>query len=478
MTVLTRVAGLGQRAMESARARGRYGRLPPGPHEPAIVQTAQWIARPVRYLSRAHARFGETFTTRLTGIEPFVVFSDPEAVKDIFTGPPETLYAGQANRVLEPVLGQNSVLLLDGARHMSQRRLLLPPFHGQRMRAYGAVMRDATLRSMERWPRGRVFAVHPFTQAITLDVILRTVFGVDEGAELRELSERLTFLLERLASPIWLFRPMQLDLGPLSPGGQLTRALEAIDALLFALIRERRREASGDREDVLSMLIGARHEDGAPMSDQELRDELLTLLVAGHETTATSLAWTMHRLLESPEVHARAVAEVDAAFGGGEVDPDRVRELAYLDAVCKETLRTNPVIPLVGRRLQAPMRFGGVELPAGVIAVPGLYLVHHNPRVWPDPERFDPSRFLDAKPSPYAFFPFGGGVRRCIGMAFAMYEMQVVLATVLSRLALRPAPGHRVRLVRRAITFAPSDGMPLVVEDRASKPGNVRPVSG
>ncbi|HEY8432291.1 MAG TPA: cytochrome P450, partial [Sandaracinaceae bacterium] len=290
MTVLARIADIGQRAVDAARARTRYGRLPPGPPEPAVVQTAEWIARPVPFLERARRRFGDTFTMRLVGVDPFVMFGDPEAVKDIFTGPPELLYAGQANAVLEPVLGQNSVLLLDGPRHMSQRRLLLPPFHGQRMRAYGTVIRESTLRSLARWPRGRAFPVHPHTQAITLDVILRAVFGVDEGAELRELSEMLTFLLERIANPIWLLRPLQADLGPLSPGGRLARVLERIDAMLFALIRERRREARTDREDVLSMLLAARHEDGTPMSDQELRDELMTLLVAGHETTATSLA--------------------------------------------------------------------------------------------------------------------------------------------------------------------------------------------
>lgn len=466
MSVLAQLSDLSQRAADEARARSRYGRLPPGPPEPAVAQTAQWIARPVEFLERARARYGDTFTMRLAGLEPFVLFSDPEAVKDIFTGPPDDLYAGEANAVLEPVLGASSVLLLDGKPHMAQRRLLLPPFHGQRMRAYGEVIRDATLRSIERWPRGRAFAVHPHTQGITLDVIVRTVFGVDEGAAMRELTESLRDLLERLANPFWLIRFMQVDLGPYSPGGRLARLLTSIDRQLYALIRARRAEDRAGREDILTMLLEARHEDGTPMRDDELRDELMTLLVAGHETTATSLAWTFHRLLDAPDALARAVEEVDRVFGGGPIDPERVRELVWIDAVAKETLRLNPVVPLVGRRLQKPMRFGGVELPAGVIAVPNIYLTHRNPRAWPDPLRFDPSRFVDAKISPYAFFPFGGGVRRCIGMAFALYEMQVVLATVLSRLTIRRPRGERVRLVRRSITFAPSGGMPLIVEDR------------
>jgi cytochrome P450 len=441
--------------------------LPPGPWEPKVVQLAQWIGQPTRVIARCRARYGDVWTLRLPGVDPFVMFSDPDAIKEIFTGPTDKLFAGEVNVVLEPIVGFRSLLTLDGAKHMSQRRLLLPPFHGQRMRAYGEIMRDATLRSMESWPRGEAFRLHERTQAITLDVILRAVFGLAEGARMNALREAVTRLLDRSANPVLLIRPLQVDLGPLSIGGQLRRMLEAVDALLYAEIRERRAAKITGREDILSMLLEARHEDGSAMSEAELRDELMTLLVAGHETTATSLAWTFHRLTMSQGALERAVAEVDGAFGeGGTIDPDGVRELVWIDAVIKETLRLNPVIPLVGRRLQAPMRIGGWDLPAGVIAAPAIYGTHRNPKLWPDPERFDPTRFLDTKPSPYAFFPFGGGVRRCIGMAFAMYEMQVVIATVLSRLHVRAAPGYEARLVRRAITFTPSEGMPIIVEDR------------
>src|SRR5690606_7058217 len=386
MTVLTQVASLARRAVHTARGE-RLRALPPGPVEPAIAQTVQWIAQPVPFLERARERYGETFTMHHAGLDPFVSFSDPEAIKDIFTGPPDQLLAGQANAVLEPILGESSVLLLDGARHMSQRRLLLPPFHGQRMRAYGEPMRDVALRSIARWPRGRAFPIHTEMQGITLEVILRTVFGVSGGPVLDELSATLTELLDRIANPIWLLRFMQVDLGRYSPGARLARMLERVDSLLFAIIRDARAADRTGREDVLSMLLDARHEDGSPMSDRELRDELLTLLVAGHETTATSLAWTFSRLLDHPDILARAVAEV----GAGPVDPDRVRELAFVDAIVKETLRLNPVVPIVGRRLQAPLRFGGVDLPAGVVAVPNIYLTHRNPRVWPSPDRFDPS---------------------------------------------------------------------------------------
>ena len=445
---------------------GRGPALPPGPALPVAAQTAWWLRSPVSFLERYHARFGPTWTMRFLGTPAFVSFSEPEAVREIFTGPPDELYAGEANAVLEPILGSHSVLLLDGAEHLRQRRLLLPPFHGPRMRAYGEVMRRATLDAVADMPRGRPFAIHDFTQRITLRVILRTVFGVDEGAELQRLSAEIAALLDRLANPLFLLPAFRVDLGARSPGGRLARRLEEVDRLLRAQIEARRDAGREGREDVLSMLVEARDEDGAPMTVDELRDELMTLLLAGHETTATSLAWTVYRLLKHRPVLERLEAELEAAFGDGPVDPDAVRELPWLDATIKETLRLQPVVPMVGRRLQRPMRFGGVDLPEGVVAVPNIYLTHRNPRVWPDPTRFDPERMIDRRPSPFAFFPFGGGIRRCIGMAFALYESQVVLATMLTRLRLRPVPGYRMRLVRRAITFAPSEGMPVVVRDR------------
>ena len=456
---------IAERAASKLRSLGELGALPPGPPEPAALQTVQWMARPTVFLRRCRDRYGPTFTLRFLGAGPFVSFSEPDAVKEIFTGPADALFAGEANVVLQPLLGDHSVLLLDGAKHMRQRRLLLPPFHGQRMRAYGETIRDATLRSVADWPRGEVFAAHDHTQQITLEVIQRAVFGLDDDGDIARFARTLAELLDQVSNPLLLLPIFRMDLGRYSPGAVLTRRLDALDAMLFGLIRRRRREGREGREDILSMLLDARDEDGEAMTDQELRDELMTLLVAGHETTATSLAWTFHRLLAHPETLERAVAEVRDAFGGGPIDPDGVRELPWLAAVAKETLRLNPVIPAVGRRLQRPMRLGGVNLPAGAIALPNIYLAHRNPRAWREPDRFDPTRFLEDKPSPYAFFPFGGGIRRCIGMAFALYEMQVVLATVLSKVRLRPAPGVRVRVVRRAITFAPSHGMPMVVTD-------------
>ncbi len=439
------------------------GALPPGPRLPALVQFLHLGFRPIAFLEECDRRYGTPFTLRVPARPPLVMFSDPEAIREIFTGDPERLRAGEANNLLEPMLGQHSLLLLDGPRHLRERRLMLPPFHGERMQAYGRTMREITDRSIDAWPVGRPFPIHEQTQAITLDVILRTVFGLDEGEVLDHLRERLRRLMAFVSGTlgVLLLMPwLQRDLGPFTPGGRFTRLAREIDDILFAEIARRRADGVAGRDDILSMLIAARDEDGRPMSDQELRDEMVTLLLAGHETTATSLAWAFHRLLGRPDVLGKLREEV----GEGPVEPEQIGRLEYLDAVVKETARLNPVIVNVGRRLQAPMRIGGHDLPAGVVASPCIYLTHRRPDLWPDPARFDPERFIGARPSPYAFFPFGGGVRRCIGAAFAAYEMKIVLAEVLARVELRAAPGYTVRTVRRTVTLAPSGGMPVVVD--------------
>jgi cytochrome P450 len=445
--------------------------LPPGPALPPSVQFLADAFWPTRFMERCARRHGDPFTIRFPWTPPFVFFSHPDAIRDIFTGDAEALRAGEANVDLLPLLGQHSLLLLDGARHLRERRLMLPPFHGERMQAYGRIMREATDRSIDGWPVGRPFPIHPRMQDITLDVILRAVFGVEEAERQAPLRAALTRLIAFVTGPaaVMLFVPsLQRDFGPLSPGGRFARLGHAVDAHIYAEIARRRAEGPTGRPDVLSMLIEARDEDGRAMTDVELRDEMITLLLAGHETTATSLAWAFHRILGRPDVLAKLDAERARVVGDGSVEPHHVNALEYLDAVVKETARLNPVVPNVGRRLQEPMWIGGHHLPAGVVAAPCMYLTHRRPDVWPDPEHFDPERFVGARPSPYAFFPFGGGVRRCIGAAFATYEMKVVLAQVLSRVELRAAPGYRVRLIRRTVTFAPSGGVPVVVGARAA----------
>jgi cytochrome P450 len=441
--------------------------LPPGPTAPPLLQVLRWVQWPLPFLDECAQRFGETFTLRFPSTPPIVMFAHPDAIKTIFTGDEEDLRAGEANYRLEPILGKHSLLTLDGHEHLRERRLLQPPFHGDRMLAYGAVMRDIAAAAVDRWPAGRPFAVHPEMQGVTLDVILRTVFGLDEGPTKRDLRAALLDLLNLGANPQLLLAAQQSNGNGARPAERFFAARERVDRLLFAEIAARRLADVTDRPDILSLLVQATYENGRPLEDQALRDELMTILLAGHETTATSLAWAVSHVLAHPEVRARIADEL-RELGPAPLDPQRVTRLEYLDAVCRETLRLTPIIPLVGRRLTRPMRIGGVDLPAGVVAAPCIYLAHRRPERWPEPERFRPERFLETKPTPYEFLPFGGGVRRCLGMAFALVEMKIVLAEVLTRVELRAAPGYQVRVVRRSVTLAPSEGMPVVVEGRAA----------
>jgi cytochrome P450 len=340
------------------------------------------------------------------------------------------------------------------------------------MQAYGEVMREVTDHTIERWPIGHSFPLQQEMQSITLNVILRTVFGVDEGPALVQLRDRLTELLSVGANPLgmvlsrfpWL-RPV---LGRIVKQERFAQLLHEVDELLYAQIAQRRAAGRAGRQDVLAMLIEARDETGQPMSDIELRDELITLLVAGHETTATSLAWTFHRILQRPDVLEKLRTELHQVVDSGPVSPQHVNKLEYLDATIKEAQRLTPILPLVGRRLHEPMRLGGCDLPTDVVVAPCIYLTHHRADLWPNPDQFDPDRFLSKKPSPYEFFPFGGGVRYCLGAAFALYEMKIVIAQVLSRVTLRAASPHTVRVVRRGITFAPSAGLPVVLDRLAA----------
>lgn len=438
--------------------------LPPGPPQGASLQLVRWLRDPFPFLESCRARYGETFTLRIPGAPPFVVVTHPEHIREVFASAGDDLHAGKVAGPLGPFLGARSVLLLDGPEHLKMRKLLMPPFHGERMQAYGRDMIEATHASVDAWPLGRPFPIHQPMQRITLEVILRTVFGLDAGAAEGAVIE------DAVAAATWpplLIPAVQRDLGPWSPWGRFLRKAEAASGRLLAHIRQRRAEGTAGREDILSLLVDARDEAGEGLTEEELRDQLLTLLVAGHETTATSLAWTFHLLLGEPRAAARLRAEVtEAERGPGGLAPERLARLEYLDAVIRESLRLRPVIPLVGRVLQRPMRLGGHDLPAGVAVTPSIYLAQRDPARWERAERFEPERFIGKKPSPQEWLPFGGGIRRCIGMAFALYEMKMVLATVLSRADLRAAPGRAVVPVRRSITLAPSRGMPVVLASR------------
>jgi cytochrome P450 len=433
--------------------------FPPGPRLPALVQTLLWVLRPTQFLEWCWRRYGDPFTLRLSHVGELVVLADPAAIKAVFTGDPDLLLAGEGNRVLEPVVGRHSVLLLDGAEHLRHRRLLLPPFHGARMHHYGARIAEITRRELDRWPVGVPLALRPSMQAITLEVILRVVFGIEEAARLAEIRGLLQRTLDLAASRPLLFLllwlPRSYTRRPWGPRARFQQALARVDALLLDEIgRRRQAPATAGRDDILSLLLEARDEHGALLTDGELRDELMTLLVAGHETTATALAWAFERLLRAPDALARLQGEL--AQGGG----------AYLDAVLKETLRLRPIIPIVVRRLAAPLGLQGYALPTGAHVAPCIYLVQRRPDVYPDPAAFRPERFLDRPADPYAWIPFGGGVRRCLGASFATYEMEVVLATVLAEARLRPARRAAEPIRRRSLTFAPARDGVVVLEER------------
>jgi cytochrome P450 family 135 len=429
--------------------------LPPGPRAPRAFQTARWIARPVAFLEDAQRRFGDMFTLKIANEGTWVFISDPDAVKQVFTGDPRLLHAGEANIVLLPVLGSHSVLLLDDDAHMAQRKLMLPPFHGERMRGYEQTMAEVAARELERWPTGEPAAAWPAMQAITLEVIMRTVFGVQESERLERLGDALRDLLAFASRPARMASLAVFGPRRVAELGLVRSVVEPADELIYEEIRARRGAPDlAERDDVLSLLLQARHDDGTEMSDRELRDELMTLLMAGHETSATALAWALDALSHHPHALARLREEVDS----GEED--------YLDAVVKETLRLRPVIALVLRRLLEPMEIGGRVLPAGVNVAPCIYLLHRRADVYDEPRAFRPERFLEKPPGTYTWIPFGGGVRRCLGASFAQFEMKVVLRELVSRLDIRAARAEPERRVRRAIVFAPRRGGEIVAERR------------
>lgn len=441
---------------------GKSARLPSGP---GIVATFGFVRNPYRFLDQCARRYGDWFTVRVPGVNPFVFTSAPAAIREIFLGNPELLQAGKANRPLGAFMGERSVLFLDGDAHLHDRRLILPAFQGERMRAYAPAIRSIARAAIARWLVGEAFAVYPSMRSITFDVIMRAAFGLDESPEaahLKDLIARLFALyLGRFAS-LFTLSAFRRDLGPWSPWGRVIRLNREMETALFAEFAKRRASPDHGREDILSILLAARDENGSPMSDIVLRDEMMTLLLAGHETTAASLAWAMHQLTQHPDA-ARAARD-ELARMPEDADP---ASMHYLDAVVNETMRLCPVVPNIGRELQAPMEIAGCELPKGVVLAPCIYLVHRRADLWSDPEKFDPLRFIDSRPNPYQFFPFGGGTRRCLGAAFATYQMKIVLAEVIRRFDIAPVRGYTPRPARLSIAIGPSDGMPVILKPLA-----------
>jgi cytochrome P450 len=435
--------------------------LPPGPSIAASKQALAWVFRPEWLLERAQRECGELFTVHLP-LGPIVAVSDPQAIKQVFTGDPSVMRAGEGNRPLEPVVGRESLLLLDGPRHLRRRRLLLPPFHGERLQGYAGDMARIAAEDIATWPLNTPFPLEPRMRAITLAIIVRVVFGIEDAeraAALRDLIPRL--LPDGGLSWLVLLPALRRDLGPRSPWRRFLDARAAVDALLLAEIAARRADVRlAERADVLSLLLQARDEHGAPLTDRELRDELMTLLLAGHETTATALAWTFALLHRHPEAMGRAREEARQTHGTTEPTP-------YLDAAAAETLRLKPPLPLAVRRLSEPVELSGRTIPAGARVAPCIYLTHRRADLYPAPLAFRPDRFAGTTPETYAWLPFGGGIRRCIGAAFAQLELRAVLRTVLATTELQPGSRRHERTRRRAIVLSPSHGARTVVLSRA-----------
>jgi cytochrome P450 len=428
--------------------------LPPAPPESPAVQTLRWLVRPIAFLESNRRRLGDAFSITFLGFQtPMVMISDPEAVRALYTNPEHGLPPGRTV-ALQPMMGDRSVLLLEGREHLARRKLMLPPFHGERMRAYEEIVREVAERDVAGWPQGREFALHPHMQAITLEIIQRAVFGVADPERRERLRVLLGEMLDMTSSAALQFRVLLMRrFGGPDPLLRMARVREQVDALLFDEIASKRREGGlAERTDILSLLMSARFEDGAEMDDEELRDQLMTLLLAGHETTATALAWTFDLLLRHPAALRRLTEEVR-----------RGEEDAYLRAVVAESLRLRPVLPLAGRRLNAELRVGDYLLPPGTDVTPAIWLTHTRPDLYPEPYAFRPERFLADAPATYSWIPFGGGVRRCLGAAFAEFEMRIVIATVLRARALEPAVPGAERVKRRNITFSPRTGTRVVV---------------
>lgn len=436
--------------------------LPPGPRMPRAVQSAIWYRSAQWLMDQCQARFGEMFTLKIANEGTWVITSDPDTIKQVFTGDPSLLHAGEANRILLPVLGPDSVLLLDDAPHLRQRKLMLPAFHGERMQRYGELMTDVAAQEIERWPLGEPYPLRPRMQAMTLEIVLRAVFGVSEGPRMEELRRELRGLLDAVTDPFKGIAMLALGADRITRIPSFRRELERVNGPIYAEIAERRTATDlAERDDIMSLLLQATHEDGSPMSDSELRDELLTLLVAGHETTANALAWAVERLCRHPERMERLTEEV------------RSGEYAYLQATIHETLRLRPVISIVLRRLQEPMELGGRLLPAGASIVPSIHLVHRRADIYPEPHAFRPERFIESEggraPGTYTWIPFGGGIRRCLGAAFAQFEMEVVLKELVLRRTLAPSRPESERNYRRAITETPRHDAEVLIR-RAPTP--------
>ena len=451
-------------------------KLPPSPKTPKLLQQMQWMIDPVGYMESSARELGDLFNSQISPLSDNLLLfvSNPQALRQILTNDTKQFSApGKWNTIWLPLVGEYSLLLLSGNSHQRQRQLIMPPFHGERMRSYGELICNLTQKVMSQLSVGKPFSARNAMREISLQVILQAVFGVYEGERYQFLKQRISQMLDWFESPItasFLFlKSLQRDWGAWSPWGHFVRLREAVDSLIYAEIAERHQHHTrdragatlGERTDILSLLMEARDEVGEGMTDVELRDELMTLLVAGHETTASTIAWALYWTHYLPEVREKLMAELNTL--GEDPDPASLVKLPYLNAVCHETLRIYPPGMLTfTREVREPVKLLGYELPVGTRIVGSIYLVHHREDIYPQPKQFNPERFTNNKFSPYEFIPFGGGARRCVGLALAQYEMKLVLASILSNYNLALVDNRLIKPQRRGLTLAPAGGVKMI----------------
>lgn len=444
--------------------------LPSGPQASPLLQTVQWLKDPLAFMETCRQQYGDIFTVKIGPLfSPQVFISHPRAIQEIFATDPKNLDSGAEAGIRSPLLGEQSMLTIVGEPHRRQRRLLTPPLHGERLTAYGQLIRDLTLNVTQAWAIGEPLVAYPLMQQISFQIILKTVFGLQEGTRSKSLQTlllaQLNPKLPLIQGLLFLFPILQRDLGAWSPWGRFLKKLEAIDALIYAEIHERRSQSDGDRSDILSLMMAACDEAGEPMTDVELRDELMTLLIAGHETTATMLAWAMYWIHALPHVYERLQQELETL--DDTADLNAIMRLPYLHAICQETFRIYPVAMLaLNRVVKAPIELMGYCFEPGTLLVPCIYLTHHREELYPEPKQFKPERFLQHSFAPYEYLPFGGSNRRCIGMAFAQFEMKLVLVTLLQHWKFALADDQPVQPARGGALLRPKGGVHLIVKDK------------
>lgn len=442
-----------------------------GPKTPGLLQTLHWVLSPMSYMETCSKSYGDIFKLKLgRNFAPVVFVSNPQALEQILTSDTKELEApGDLNSLFEFILGKKSIITISGREHQRQRQLMMPPFHGERMRNYSQVITNVTEKVINQYPIGATLNIRSITQEITLKVIMQAVFGLNEGPRAEKLQKLLSEVLEKGSSPfivaLLYFPSLQRDFGPINLWGQQMRLQKETDNLIYEEIRERRENPNPSRTDILSLLMDARDETGQPMTDEELRDELITLLTAGHETTATALAWALYWIHKLPSVRQKLLAEIDNL--GENPDCSTILKLPYLHAVYSETLRIYPVGMLTfPRKVKTPISIGGYDLEPETVIIGSIYLTHQREDIYPEPKQFQPERFLETQFSAYEFLPFGGGTRRCIGLAFAQMEMKLAIVKILSSRELELVNNSEIKPQRRGLVTGPNRTMQMLVNSQ------------